>query len=145
MNSADENEQREEKAFQAARAESAQAERDFIEAEGGSVDDATFAAMTGCTVSDLDEWEASASCLALRWKGSRLWPTWQVRDGRILAGIPQVVQGLRRRGFSPWTIASVILSDEPDPMSDASCLDFLRRGDVATALQSVVLYGNMGR
>lgn len=145
MNSADENEQREEEAFQAARTESLQAERDLVEAEGGSVDDAAFAAMMGCPVSELDGWEASATCLALQWKGSRLWPTWQVRDGRILTGIPQVVQGLRRRGFSPWTIASVILSDEPDPTSDASCLDFLRRGDVATALQSVVRFGNMGR
>jgi hypothetical protein len=120
-------------------------EYEILEQEGGSADDAEFAALIGCTVPELLARSQRCKFFSVMFRGHRYWPRWQLG----LAGLVDVLPVLAEKGASGFSIVLFFTTptdvpslddteDElPDVREDDSPLSLLRRCGAA-AVQRVV-------
>jgi hypothetical protein len=125
----------------AARLRAARTKRDLLEREGGALGVGQVAALLGVSRQAVDQARRRDRLLGLPVGRSFLYPAWQVVDGQILSGLPEVLRRMSLAGA--WARLGFFL--QPDPSLDGSRpLDALRAGDVAAVGRAAEAYGTHG-
>ena len=118
------------------------AEREILGADGGALSGAELGVALGLTRQAVDKRRKAGQLLALEVpKRGYLYPAWQVTDGGLLAGLPEVLAALPPD--SSWARARFFLSGN-DRCRGRRPLDLLRKGEVGPVLRAAKMFGEHG-
>ncbi len=119
----------------------AQAKRQLLEAEGGTLSATEVARLLRRSRQAVDKQRRTGRLLALRAGPSWRYPAWQFVDGQPLPGLPEVLAALRE--VSPWTAAAFLLSRNAR-LGGRRPVDLLRRGELDAVVRAAQAYGVHG-
>lgn len=119
----------------------AQARRQLLEAEGGTLSASEVARLLRQSRQAVDKQRRSGRLLAFRTGPAWRYPAWQFVDGQSLPGLPAVLVALR--GVSPWTTAGFLLSRNAR-LGERRPVDLLRRGELDDIVRAAQAYGEHG-
>jgi len=119
----------------------AQAKRQLLEAEGGTLSAAEVARLLRLSRQAVDKQRRTGRLLALRAGPSWRYPAWQFIDGQSLPGLPEVLAALR--AVSPWTTAAFLLSRNTR-LGERRPVDLLRRGELDAVERAAQAHGEHG-
>lgn len=119
----------------------AQAKRQLLEAEGGTLSAADVARLLGRSRQAVDKQRRTGRLLAIRVGPSWRYPAWQFVDGQPLPGLPDVMAALH--DISPWTAAAFLLSRSAR-LGAHRPVELLRRGEVDAVVRAAQAYGEHG-
>jgi hypothetical protein len=115
--------------------------RALLHAEGGTLSGEQVASALGISRQAVDKQRQRGRLLAVREGAAWRYPSWQLADGRVLAGLPGVLRILA--GQSPWTTVA-FLTSQNTRLGSRRPLDLLRRGNVEPVLKAADAYGEHG-
>jgi biotin operon repressor len=118
------------------------AQRELLDAEGGTLSAAEIAKALGVTRQAIDKRRKAGQLLALEvGKRGYLYPAWQLAEPGLLPGLAQVLSSLP--ADSPWATARFFLSGN-DRLRGRRPLDVLRKGDVDVVVRAAAAFGEQG-
>src|SRR5260221_8876064 len=116
--------------------------RDQVLAGPDMLTAAQLAATLGVQRQTVDNWRKAGKLLALgRGRRGYIYPAWQVRDHRPLAGLRAVLAALGPD--DPWRAHRFLTSPEPR-LADRVPIDMLRAGEVDAVVQAAARFGEQG-
>ncbi|MBC8122778.1 MAG: hypothetical protein H7Y22_13175 [Gemmatimonadaceae bacterium] len=123
----------------AARLRGVALKRDLLMAEGGTLTSGQVAAHLHLTRQAVDKRRRKGQLLAFS-LGRRgyAYPAWQFHEGRVLAGLGQVLAALAE--YSPWTQA-MFLTTGDIRLEDETPLEYLRDGHIDAVVAAAAAYG----
>jgi len=113
----------------------------LLQSEGGSLSGEQVASALGISRQAVDKQRQRGRLLAVREGAAWRYPIWQLRDGGVLPGLPEVLRVLR--GQSPWTILAFLVSRNIR-LGSRRPLDLLRQGSVESVVKAADAYGRHG-
>jgi hypothetical protein len=119
----------------------AQARRQLLEADGGTLSAAEVARLLRRTRQAVDKQRRVGRLFAVRVGPSWRYPAWQFVDGELLPGLPDVLAALRH--VSPWAAAAFLLSRNAR-LGARRPLDVLRHGEIDAVTRAARAYGEHG-
>ncbi|BAC91129.1 hypothetical protein [Gloeobacter violaceus] len=126
----------------AARLRGVALKRDLLVAGGGTLTSEQVAAHLHLTRQAVDKRRRKGQLLAFS-LGRRgyAYPTWQFHEGRVLAGLEQVLAALAE--YSPWTQA-MFLTTGDIRLGDKTPLECLRDGHIDAVVAAAAAHGEQG-
>jgi hypothetical protein len=104
----------------------------------------TFAPLVGVShVTVLNRREKGELLAVKSENGSFLFPVWQVQDGRVLKGLPEVIRAMKHSGAEDIAILGFFL-EAHDSLQAQRPLDILRTGDIESVLEAASTWGGHG-
>ncbi len=113
----------------------------LLRADGGSLSGEQTATALGVSRQAVDKQRQRGRLLAVREGAAWRYPAWQLADGRVLPGLPEVLRVLRVQ--SPWTVMAFVLSRNAR-LGSRRPLDLLRRGSAEPVVRAAEAYGEHG-
>lgn len=119
----------------------AQAKRQLLEAEGGTLSAADVARLLHRSRQAVDKQRRAGHLLAVRVGALWRYPAWQFVDGQPLPGLPEVLAALHH--VSPWTVVAFLLNRNAR-LGARRPVEMLRRGELAAVVRAACAYGEHG-
>jgi len=124
-----------------ARVRAVLAQRELLDADGGTLSAAEIAEVLGITRQAVDKRRNAGQLLALEAaKRGYLYPAWQLGDRGLLEGFPEVLAVL---AAPPWAAARFFLSGN-HRLGGRRPIDVLRKGHVEAVLAAAEMFGEHG-
>lgn len=132
-------------AFERVRLRSIGVEEELRNLEGGGLSDAEFAKGLGVSSRETVRNYREKGLIFAWEKDSRnlRYPAWQIHDGRLLAGLADVLSILNRQKRSALAIANYFLSESED-LDNSRPLDLLRENRTEEVKAHAERYGDIG-